>query len=278
VTPNSCGRYPRLSRSRERLHTNAQCWSTPTTALQDKLFEEMKGRVKEDDSSVPAIDGQWAYYRRFREGGEYPIFAPPARRECLRQANAAHEQVLLDGDAMAKDCDYWDIRKVSHSPDHRLLALRHRRQGIGILLAPRRRQRRRARKWNRSSTPMASSCGARTRRRSTGWRATRMRGQWPCSAAALGWATDALVYREADPGFFIGVQKSQSRRSSSSRRTITPQPSGAICAPTTTATKLTDRGARTGVDYSVVDFDDRLLDKVEPQWRGGFRAGVGATR
>ena len=47
----------------------------PTAALQDILFEEMKGRIKEDDSSVPAIDGPWAYYRRFREGGEYPIYA-----------------------------------------------------------------------------------------------------------------------------------------------------------------------------------------------------------
>ena len=35
----------------------------------------MKGRIKENDSSVPAIDGPWAYYRRFREGGEYPLFA-----------------------------------------------------------------------------------------------------------------------------------------------------------------------------------------------------------
>ena len=40
----------------ENAHTNALL-ETPTTALQDKLFEEMKGRVKEDDSSVPAIDG-----------------------------------------------------------------------------------------------------------------------------------------------------------------------------------------------------------------------------
>src|SRR5690349_15087982 len=47
---------------------------TVTAALQEKLFEEMKGRIKDNDSSVPAIDGAWAYYRRFREGGEYPLF------------------------------------------------------------------------------------------------------------------------------------------------------------------------------------------------------------
>ena len=48
---------------------------TPTEGLAKTLFEEMKGRIKEDDSSVPAIDGAWAYYRKFREGGEYAIYA-----------------------------------------------------------------------------------------------------------------------------------------------------------------------------------------------------------
>ena len=58
----------------ENAYTSAAL-EAPTAALQDQLFEEMRGRIKENDSSVPAIDGPWAYYRRFREGGEYPLFA-----------------------------------------------------------------------------------------------------------------------------------------------------------------------------------------------------------
>ena len=93
----------------------------PTAALQDQLFEEMRGRIKENDSSVPAIDGPWAYYRRFREGGEYPLFARRAAEHAFDD-DPELEQLLIDGDAMAKGCDYFDIRKVSHSPDHRLIA------------------------------------------------------------------------------------------------------------------------------------------------------------
>jgi oligopeptidase B len=47
----------------------------PTAELRETLFQEMKGRIKEDDSTVPEIDGPYAYYSRYREGGEYPIIA-----------------------------------------------------------------------------------------------------------------------------------------------------------------------------------------------------------
>src|SRR4030088_3685959 len=45
-----------------------------TAALQRKLVAEMRGRIKEDDSSVPAPDGPFAYLRKFREGGQHEIF------------------------------------------------------------------------------------------------------------------------------------------------------------------------------------------------------------
>ena len=47
--------------------------------LRDTLFEEMRGRIKEDDSSVPSPDGPYAYAVRYREGGEYPIFVRTPR-------------------------------------------------------------------------------------------------------------------------------------------------------------------------------------------------------
>ncbi|MEL6662853.1 MAG: S9 family peptidase, partial [Pseudomonadota bacterium] len=50
----------------------------PTEALREELFAEMRGRIKEDDSSLPNVDGPYAYLTRFRQGGEYPIFARKA--------------------------------------------------------------------------------------------------------------------------------------------------------------------------------------------------------
>ena len=52
-----------------------------TEGLQDRLFAEMRGRIKEDDDTVPAPDGPWEYFVRFVEGGEHPVFLPmPTRR------------------------------------------------------------------------------------------------------------------------------------------------------------------------------------------------------
>src|SRR5215472_3062550 len=65
-----------------------------TRALQDELFAEMKGRIKEDDSSVPAPDGAYAYFRRYREGGQHPLICRMPRDG----AAGAAEEVLLDAD------------------------------------------------------------------------------------------------------------------------------------------------------------------------------------
>ena len=92
----------------------------PTTDLREKLFEEMRGRIKEDDSSLPDIDGPYAYLTRYRAGGEYPIIA---RKPAADIYNAeAPEEVLLDGDEMGKDKAYFRLVGASHSPDHKLIA------------------------------------------------------------------------------------------------------------------------------------------------------------
>ncbi len=65
-----------------------------TEALQQTLFAEMKGRIKEDDSTVPSPDGPHAYYVRYREGGQHPII-------CRQPREGGDEQVMLDGDALA---------------------------------------------------------------------------------------------------------------------------------------------------------------------------------
>jgi oligopeptidase B len=86
-----------------------------TSALQNELFLEMKGRVKEDDSTVPSPDGEWAYFRSYVTGGQHPLF-------CREPRAGGERQILLDGNRLAEGLAYFDIGGVSHSPDHRLLA------------------------------------------------------------------------------------------------------------------------------------------------------------
>lgn len=80
-------------------------------ALRDTLFSEMKGRIKEDDSSVPMPDGPFAYGTGFREGGEQPRYFRTPR-------GGGEEEVLLDGDKEAADMAYFRIGGVDHSSDH----------------------------------------------------------------------------------------------------------------------------------------------------------------
>lgn len=83
--------------------------------LWDTLYAEMRGRIKEDESSVPAPDGAYAYYTRFREGGEYPVFA-------RKPVDGEGETVLFDGDEESKGHEFFGIEAVEHSPDHELIA------------------------------------------------------------------------------------------------------------------------------------------------------------
>jgi oligopeptidase B len=86
-----------------------------TGALQKKLVAEMRGRIKEDDSSVPSPDGDYAYFRKFREGGQHELFGRMPR-------NGGTEEIVLDGDQLAETCDYFKFGGGRHSPDHRLQA------------------------------------------------------------------------------------------------------------------------------------------------------------
>ncbi|MFW5815303.1 MAG: S9 family peptidase [Wenzhouxiangella sp.] len=92
----------------------------PLGALEDKIFAEMRGRIKEDDSSVPSRDREWFYYSRFREGGQYPIFA---RRPADAQGEISGDEIILfDGDAEAEDHEYFSLAAFEHSPNQRYAA------------------------------------------------------------------------------------------------------------------------------------------------------------
>ncbi|MDI9864780.1 S9 family peptidase [Flectobacillus sp. DC10W] len=89
---------------------------SPTKAFQEELFEEMKGRIKEQDESVPYRDGEYYYYSRYIEGGEYPLY-------CRKKHSMdAEEEILLDGNALAKGHDYFSIGGYDISDNEQILA------------------------------------------------------------------------------------------------------------------------------------------------------------
>ena len=179
-----------------------------TDALQKILFEEMKGRIKEDDSSVPSPDGDWDYYSSYVTGAQYP-------RLCRRPRNddsEGAERVLLDGNVEAEGLAYFSLGAVDHSPDHKLLAYATDTKGSELYTV-------------------------RVRDLETG---EDLDDEIPNTGGGLVWAKDnrtlfyvrldanhrpqhiyrhtlgtsvdddVLVYEETDPGFYTGVGETQS--------------------------------------------------------------------
>ncbi|MEO6169562.1 MAG: S9 family peptidase [Lysobacter sp.] len=88
----------------------------PLKGLEDRLYEEIVGRIKQDDSSVPYRERGWWYYTRFETGQDYPIHA---RRHGSMESP---EQILLDVNAMAAGKEYFSVGDHQISQDNRLLA------------------------------------------------------------------------------------------------------------------------------------------------------------
>ena len=82
--------------------------------FEEKLFEEMKGRIKEDDASVPYKNNGYYYITRYEKGMQYPIYS--RKRETLE----AEEQILFNVNDMAKEYDYYQLGGLNVSPDNKL--------------------------------------------------------------------------------------------------------------------------------------------------------------
>jgi oligopeptidase B len=87
----------------------------PAKALQRQLAREMRARLKEDDSEVPQPDGPFAYYARFRPGGQHRIF-------CRKPREGGKETILLDGDSRAAGKAFFQFLDARHCPDHSKMA------------------------------------------------------------------------------------------------------------------------------------------------------------
>lgn len=93
----------------------AESMLSHTKSLQDELFEEMKGRIKEDDRNVPYFDRGYWYYSRVGKGQDYAVY-------CRRKGSMeAPEEIMLDANDYAKGHSFFSIAGLKVSPDNRYL-------------------------------------------------------------------------------------------------------------------------------------------------------------
>ncbi len=98
----------------ENAHKDAMM--APLAPLEARLYEEIVGRIRQDDSSVPYRERGYWYYLRFETGREYPLHARRAG------SLASPEEVMLDLEELAHDRDFYEVGALEVSPDTRLLA------------------------------------------------------------------------------------------------------------------------------------------------------------
>ncbi|MGE0846426.1 MAG: S9 family peptidase [Flavobacteriaceae bacterium] len=179
----------------------------PVKGLRETIFAELKGRIPEDDASVPMPDGPWCYGVRFVEGGQHARLVRQPRE-------GGEETVMLDGDREAEGKRFFRLAGASHSPDHRYLAwacdeagsefhtLRIRDLETGEDLP--------------EAIPDTSSGGAWSADSRHVFYVRLDANHRPCEVyrheIGTPVADDALVYREDDAGMFMGIGKTQSSR------------------------------------------------------------------
>jgi oligopeptidase B len=93
----------------------AEAVMADTAGLQERLFAEMRGRIKESDRSVPERIGPYLYYTRTEEGQQYPLV-------CRRRAPDGPEELLLDVNRLAEGQPFCRLGRFRVSPDQRLAA------------------------------------------------------------------------------------------------------------------------------------------------------------
>ena len=181
----------------------------PTSALQETLFAEMRGRIQEDEAGVPVNQGGLAFVTRYVSGGEHPLVCCGARN-----SQADDMRVLIDGNQEAEGKNFFKIINHAACPQERLLAWGYDDKGSEYFTV-----RLRDIKSGRDLDDILLDTGG-----SFGWSAC---GEYLFYVAIdenhrphkimrhkIGTAQsdDACIYEEADSGFFIGLSETRSGR------------------------------------------------------------------
>ncbi len=84
--------------------------------LENELFEEIKSRIKEDDTSVPYLDNGYYYYTRYEKGKQYPVY-------CRKKDDLSNpEEILIDANKMSEGHEYFRIGGIDISPNNKIMA------------------------------------------------------------------------------------------------------------------------------------------------------------
>ena len=176
-----------------------------TEALRQEIVDEIKGRMKPDDSSVPSPDGPWEYYTRYAPGAQHPVHARRPRGQ------AGGEEVLVDADALARGHAYYRIAAARHSPDHRLFAYAEDTQGSEVY----RVQVKDLETGALLPDAVESCVGNFAWSPDSAWLFWTWRDEHGRPVRVYrrpaGGGDDVLVYEEPDPGFFLDVELTASR-------------------------------------------------------------------
>lgn len=96
-----------------------------TEALQNVLFEEIVGRIVQDDSTVPYREKNYEYYRRYRKGDSYPL-------SCRRKVGTKKEEIMFDIPALARGHEFFSLRTGERSSNEKIVAFSTDVQGRRI--------------------------------------------------------------------------------------------------------------------------------------------------
>ena len=180
-----------------------------TETLQQKLYDEIVGRIKQDDSTVPVFDNGYWYYIRYEQGKEYAI-------HCRRKGTMdAPEEITVDENNLAAGHDFFSLSGLSVSPDNRVVAYGIDTVGrrwyticfneieSGMPLPDRLVNTEGDITWgNDSKTTFYTTKDAETLRSDRIWRHTLGTPQ----------AEDKTIYHETDETFSAGIFKTRSRK------------------------------------------------------------------
>jgi oligopeptidase B len=176
--------------------------------LTSDLFEEIRGRIREDDAAVPWQEGNYIYRWRFDIGSEYRIWT----RRPADAADDTEEAVMLHEPSEAEGLDYYSVADLAVSPDGRLMAwsvdtsgaerftIRVKNLATGDLLPDEIAEAHGEIVWASDSS---------------GFFYTLVNNEWRPDKAvwhALGETEDTLIYEEEEASFFVGLSETQSSK------------------------------------------------------------------
>ncbi|MEO1205948.1 MAG: S9 family peptidase [Pseudomonadota bacterium] len=178
-----------------------------TQNLQDQLFEEMKARIKQDDSTVPTPDGPFEYFYRYVPGEQYPQL-------CRQPRNSDDMSVILDGNKEAEGLTYWSMGGTSHSPDHKWLAYSTDTNGSETYTIKARDLETGTDRDDEIGQAQGTVVWANDNAHFYYVRLDENHRPLSVYRHKLGTpsADDVLIYQEADTAFYVGLSKTQSSR------------------------------------------------------------------